>query len=41
MSPVPVRIVDVAGGFPRVSGDEPTWETLTVLEEMFSPRERG
>ena len=28
-------------GFPRVSGDEPTYGERTAYERMFSPRERG
>ena len=28
-------------GFPRVSGDEPGTDTITVVYCQFSPRERG
>ena len=28
-------------GFPRVSGDEPDFDLLDLLDETFSPRERG
>ena len=28
-------------GFPRVSGDEPTYGIVTERKELFSPRERG
>ena len=28
-------------GFPRVSGDEPTYQAYTVSRRRFSPRERG
>ena len=27
--------------FPRVSGDEPDFDLLDLLDETFSPRERG
>ena len=29
------------GGFPRVSGDEPSYEVTLDNGDMFSPRERG
>ena len=28
-------------GFPRVSGDEPTVPSVSVVMVLFSPRERG
>ena len=28
-------------GFPRVSGDEPTWQDTVKALALFSPRERG
>ena len=28
-------------GFPRVSGDEPTFNAIKQYQEEFSPRERG
>ena len=28
-------------GFPRVSGDEPAFENMSLSQPMFSPRERG
>ena len=28
-------------GFPRVSGDEPTWSLVVPQMTQFSPRERG
>ena len=41
MSPgIPVETW-LAGGFPRVSGDEPTWDPLLEMLRGFSPRERG
>ena len=29
------------GGFPRVSGDEPTHRRSAIAPAVFSPRERG
>ena len=41
MSPdVPVRAFG-GGGFPRVSGDEPSPDVALLGEAPFSPRERG
>ena len=41
MSPALVPILVVYGGFPRVSGDEPSGESMTGRTFWFSPRERG
>ena len=41
MSPHVVRYGSDAGGFPRVSGDEPAHEALDLTGGGFSPRERG
>ena len=41
MSPAMVEVSPFSGGFPRVSGDEPTVETMFHTVLMFSPRERG
>ena len=41
MSPKPATRGRVAGGFPRVSGDEPPYVSRAVDGIGFSPRERG
>ena len=41
MSPRMRRGVAVGGGFPRVSGDEPTLKDGDEDADLFSPRERG
>ena len=34
-------LLTMAGGFPRVSGDEPVGSELWASRDAFSPRERG
>ena len=34
-------VVPIVLGFPRVSGDEPTYNAIKAFQEAFSPRERG
>ena len=34
-------ILSSRAGFPRVSGDEPTWQDTVKALALFSPRERG
>ena len=41
MSPGKWGLVKRYAGFPRVSGDEPTWGLHADASPMFSPRERG
>ena len=41
MSPPLRDVVRVSRGFPRVSGDEPTYLIDTNANIEFSPRERG
>ena len=41
MSPLLVGAAGEADGFPRVSGDEPTYLIDTNADIKFSPRERG
>ena len=41
MSPLDPTRVGVTLGFPRVSGDEPYADLVTMLLDAFSPRERG
>ena len=41
MSPVCEVLDPVGGGFPRVSGDEPSLRVLDPTQCLFSPRERG
>ena len=41
MSPNIRDDLDTVQGFPRVSGDEPDSAITTILETLFSPRERG
>ena len=41
MSRLGELLPDGGNGFPRVSGDEPTWNSLSKLRIWFSPRERG
>ena len=41
MSLVAEDVEDDLGGFPRVSGDEPTFFAIAAPQAKFSPRERG
>ena len=41
MSPGPTPVLLDAGGFPRVSGDEPDTVAELWIDGQFSPRERG
>ena len=41
MSPDVVSVEVEDGGFPRVSGDEPTQTSNGAGVQVFSPRERG
>ena len=41
MSPPEPKPVDRHAGFPRVSGDEPTYLENGRTYRVFSPRERG
>ena len=41
MSPTRVTARFSDGGFPRVSGDEPSYYRMWDRDEVFSPRERG
>ena len=41
MSPVVPRGTIAVRGFPRVSGDEPTYGPGPIYVASFSPRERG
>ena len=41
MSPRRFMLSPVAGGFPRVSGDEPYLSESMGVSNEFSPRERG
>ena len=41
MSPLAGFTEDLAGSFPRASGDEPTPEAAESDVRKFSPRERG
>ena len=41
MSPLMSVYDQMPDGFPRVSGDEPCLERLTMFSSWFSPRERG
>ena len=41
MSPVCSLGLKTAGGFPRVSGDEPPGVGVGASARVFSPRERG
>ena len=41
MSPISSEFQRLAGGFPRVSGDEPGGGVYRRTRDWFSPRERG
>ena len=41
MSPLIIPSRVTCQGFPRVSGDEPSYEVTLDDGDMFSPRERG
>ena len=41
MSPADGGHVELIGGFPRVSGDEPGDSHPARITRVFSPRERG
>ena len=41
MSPRGEVLRVVQDGFPRVSGDEPSWLLPRIIVRLFSPRERG
>ena len=41
MSPMSATIITGPWGFPRVSGDEPTFADRVRGLHVFSPRERG
>ena len=38
--PPPLQLIGNVS-FPRVSGDDPTWQTIRRAVAGFSPRERG
>ena len=41
MSPTGGKLAGHVARFPRVSGDEPTWQARYPGNARFSPRERG
>ena len=41
MIPTASMMRERIGSFPRVSGDDPTVPSVSVLMVLFSPRERG
>ena len=41
MSLLYIRMISWCASFPRVSGDEPGWDSGQLVMMTFSPRERG
>ena len=41
MIPSAAVLVCSLSSFPRVSGDDPTWQGTLIPKQAFSPRERG